>query len=164
MMEIQTLTTLELLRAHGAILDELRRRDVVRSANSPISDYAELLFCQAFGWLREGSSAAGYDARDVTTGVRYQIKARRLNIATGSRQLSALRNLSNDPFDVLAGVLFNPDFTILRSALVPIALVKSRTRHSSHTNSDIFHLRDDVWSLAGVVDVTEKLTSAAEIL
>lgn len=163
-MEMQTLTTLELLRTHGAILDELRRRDVVRSANSPISDYAELLFCQAFGWLREGNSAAGYDARDATTSERYQIKARRLRALTGSRQLSALRNLSSDPFDVLAGVLFNSDFTILRAALIPIALVKDRTRHSSHTNSDIFHLRDDVWSLTGVVDVTEKLTSAAKIL
>jgi hypothetical protein len=91
----------------------------------------ERLFCQAFGWLREGNSAASYGARDATTGERYQIKARLLSALTGSRQLSALRNLSNDPFDVLAGVSFNSDFTILRAALIPIALVKDRTRHSS---------------------------------
>ena len=160
-MEMHTLTTLELLRTHGAILDELRRRDVVRSGNSPISDYAELLFCRAYGWVRAGNSAAGDDARDTDTGIRYQIKARRLQTSRGSRQLSALRNLSNDPFDVLAGVLFNPDFTILRAALVPIGVVQGRTRRSAHTNSEIFHLRDDVWSLPGVVDVTPALMAAA---
>lgn len=76
-MDVTHLTTLELLRAHGAILDELRRREIVRSTNSPISDYAEVLFCRAFGWTREGNSAAGFDATDVE-GQRYQIKACRM--------------------------------------------------------------------------------------
>jgi len=37
-MDVTALSTLELLRTHGAILDELRQRDVVRSAKSTISD------------------------------------------------------------------------------------------------------------------------------
>lgn len=64
-MDVTHLTSLELLRAHGAILDELRRREIVRSTNSPISDYAEVLFCRAFGWTREGNSASGFDATDA---------------------------------------------------------------------------------------------------
>lgn len=49
-MDAGSLPIIELLRTYGAILDELRSRDVVRSANSPISDYAEVLFCRAFNW------------------------------------------------------------------------------------------------------------------
>lgn len=95
-MNANSLTTIELLRTYGAVLDELRRRDVVRSTNSPISDYAEVLFCRAFSWEREGNSASGFDAKDAA-GTRYQIKARRITDAPGSRQLSAIRNLSGDP-------------------------------------------------------------------
>src|SRR5271165_6754803 len=61
---VQSFTVSELLSAYGAILDELRRREIVRSANSPLSDYAEVLFCRAFGWTRENNSAAGHDAVD----------------------------------------------------------------------------------------------------
>ena len=125
-----------------------------------ISDYAEVLFCRAFGWTREGNSAAGFDATDVE-GQRYQIKARRMTDALSSRQLSAIRNLAATPFDQLAAVLFTSDFSIHRAALIPIAVVATRVRHSSHTNSDIFRLTNDVWALADVVDVTEELRAVA---
>ena len=39
-MELDRLTVPELLTTHGAILEELRRREIVRSANNPISDLA----------------------------------------------------------------------------------------------------------------------------
>lgn len=162
-MELTQLTPLELLRAHGAILDELRRRQIVRSTNSPISDYAEVLFCRAFSWTREGNSASGFDATDAT-GLRYQIKARRMTETLGSRQLSAIRNLAANPFDQLAAVLFTSDFSIHRAALIPIAVVATRVRHSSHTNSDIFRLTDDVWGITGVIDVSEQLRAVASTI
>jgi hypothetical protein len=162
-MDFMRLTTLELLRTHGAVLDELRRREILRSANSPISDYAEALFCRAFGWTREGNSASSFDARD-RTGLRYQIKARRLGSGPGSRQLSAIRNLAGDPFEQFAAVLFAPDFSVHRAALIPIDVVKLRVRRSSHTNSDVLHLRDDVWLAPGVVDVTEALRETVPAL
>jgi len=162
-MDFMRLTTLELLRTHGAVLDELRRREILRSANSPISDYAEALFCRAFGWTREGNSTSGFDARDEA-GLRYQIKARRLGSGPGSRQLSAIRNLAGDPFEQFAAVLFAPDFSVHRAALIPIDVVKLRVRRSSHTNSDVLHLRDEVWLAPGVVDVTEALRETVPAL
>lgn len=120
-MKASTLTTLGLLRTYGAVLGELHRRDVVRSSNSPISDYAEVLFCRAFGWTRENNSASGFYARDAV-GLRYQIKARRMTDAPGSRQLSAIRNLAGHPFDQLAAVLFCSDFSVHRAGLIPIAV------------------------------------------
>jgi len=57
------MTVRELLSAYAAILDILRSRHIVRSIYNPLSDYAEVLFCQAFGWTREESnSASGHDA------------------------------------------------------------------------------------------------------
>ena len=93
-------------------------------------------------------------------GQRYQIKARRITDAPGARQLSAIRNLAGDPFDQLAAVLFSPDFSVHRAALIPIDVVRARVRRSAHTNSDVLHLRDEVWSARGVVDVTDRLRAA----
>jgi hypothetical protein len=101
----------ELFIAYGAVMDELRRRGIMRSSNSPGSDYAELLFCTAFGWHRESNSATGHDAVG-RNGKRYQIKGRRLTQHNRSRQLSAIRRLKDTPppFDFLAGVLFDQAF------------------------------------------------------
>lgn len=102
-------TVAQLLSDYASILDELRDREIVRSANNPLSDYAELLFCNAYGWEREGNSASGHDAIDIS-GVRYQIKARRITPHNRSRQLSAIRNLNKRPFDFLAGLLVDRKF------------------------------------------------------
>jgi hypothetical protein len=155
-IELAGLKTGELLCGYGAIMDELRRREIVRSANSPLSDYAELLFCKAFGWKQERNSAAGYDAVDESVGTRYQIKGRRLTRHNASRQLSAIRNLDATPFDELAGVLVDEEFQVIHAALIPVSVVRARSVHVAHTNSWKFLLRDDVWTVPGVRDVTEE--------
>jgi hypothetical protein len=43
----------ELLALHAAVSEELRERNVLRSANNPTGDLAEYLFCKAFGWAQE---------------------------------------------------------------------------------------------------------------
>src|SRR6266849_1213614 len=125
-LDVQNFTVRELLSGYVAILGELRTREIVRTSNSPLSDYAELLFCKAFGWTRENNSAAGHDAMDGK-GVRYQIKGRRLTRHNRSRQMSAIRSLDKAPFDQLAGLLVDEDFQIIRAALVPLAVVRARS-------------------------------------
>jgi len=159
-LDVQNLTVSDLLSGYGAILDELRRREIVRSSNNPLSDYAELLFCKAFGWSRERNSAAGHDAVD-STGIRYQVKGRRLTRHNLSRQMSAIRNLNKTPFDQLAGVLVDENFQVIRAALVPIAVVSAESVHVTHTNSWKFLLRDNVWNLPDVRDVTDELRAVA---
>lgn len=154
------LTVSQLLSNYAANLEELRSRGVIRTANNPLSDYGELLFCRAFGWTLAGNSAAGHDAK-CQNGIRYQIKARRITKHNGSRQMSALRNLDKDPFDHLAGVLVDSEFRVLKAILVPVDTVRSRSKHIEHTNSWKFMLTDDVWKLPGIVDVTEEIRRAA---
>ncbi len=155
--ELRKRTVADLLSLHAEVIEELRQRGVLRSANNPTGDLAEYLFCQAFGWTQETNSAKGFDATD-DGGVRFQIKGRRLHRRNKSRQLSAIRDL--DGFDTLAAVLLDDDYRVVRAALVPAPVVRERSTYVEHTNSHKFILRDDVWEDSRVIDVTGPLRGA----
>lgn len=158
-----TASVRELLQLHGAVIEELNRREVLRTSNSPVGDYAELLFATAFGWDLESSSAAGHDATDKD-GVRYQIKGRRLTKANGSRQLSFLRRLPEKKFDFLAAVLFDHAYLVQRAIILPHEGLEARSRYSPHANGWLFRLDDSCWSMPLARDVTKQLQAAAETI
>lgn len=157
---IREASVLDLLKMHGQIIEELRERNIIRTGNAPLGDYAELLFATAFGWTLSDNSAAGHDAIDER-GVRYQIKARRVTSASKSRQLSAIRKLPDKTFDMLAAVIFDADYQVQRAILLPHAEVEARASRVEHTNSWRLMMDDRVWKAAGAVDVTKPLAMAA---
>jgi hypothetical protein len=157
----QASQTKVLLQNYGLILEELRRRGVIRSSNAPLGDYAEFLFSKAFDWQLQSNSKAGYDAT-AKNGDKFQIKSRRLTRHNKSRQLSFIRRLPEKHFDYLAGILFNEDFNIFRAALIPHRLIEPRSRFSKHSNGWLFLLKDETWDLPGVIDVTGDLRAAEE--
>jgi hypothetical protein len=161
--QFTTASVRDLLKLHGAVLDELRRREVVRTSNSPVGDYAELLFATAFGWELERSSAAGHDATDKD-GLRYQVKSRRLTKANGSRQLSFLRRLPEKKFDFLAAVLFDGSCQVQRAIILPHEGLEARCRYSKHANGWLFRLEDSCWDMPGARDVTAEIRAAAETI
>ena len=118
-----------------------------------------MLFCRTFGWNMVGKSSAGFDATD-DQGNRYQIKARRLTPHNRSRQLSAIRKLESDPFDYLAGVLFDEAFVVIRAAIIPLKLVRACCKYVEHTHSWRFLLRDEIWEMPDLRDVTLELRAA----
>jgi hypothetical protein len=154
-------TIRELLTLHAEIMEELRRREVVRTSNSPVGDYAELLFSTAFGWALEGSSAAGHDATD-SEGRRYQIKSRRLTSHNESRQLSFLRRLPEKKFDYLAAVLFDARYRVKRAIILPHEGLEARCTFNAHSNAWRFRLEDSCWNMAGALDVTAELAATAD--
>jgi hypothetical protein len=153
---LQDLRSREILRLFASCLDELKRRGVTRSTNNPVADYSELLFKDALDLTLCSKSTKGHDALD-SIGRKYEIKGRRLTAHNASRQLSAIRGLDLKHFDFLAGVLFAPDFAVQRACLVPHDAVVACSAYRKHTNSWILHLRDSLWTLAGVIDVTDAL-------
>jgi len=157
-MDLSKVSNAELLVHYAAITEELRSREILRTSNNPTGDLAEYIFCKAFGWKLECNSKAHIDAIG-DDGLRYQIKSRRITQHNNSRQMSAIRNLSEGHFDFLACVLFSEDYKVLRAAIVPIGTVKEMSKYVGHTNSHKFILCDDVWSVAGVRDVTQELNS-----
>jgi hypothetical protein len=156
MSGLTELTPAQLLAMHADITEELRRRGIVRSSNNPTADVAELLFCRAFGWQQAGNSHPAADAT-CAEGKLYQIKARRLTTQNTSREVGALRNLPGAGFHYLAGVLFEPDYSVRRAAIIPHDLVLQNSTYAKHTNAWKFHLRDTAWEWPGVRDVTDQL-------
>jgi hypothetical protein len=162
MIDLSDAPVSALLELHGDLLAELRKRRVVRSSNNPTGDYGELLFSRAFGWTLNGNSSADADAVD-SAGIHYQIKCRKLETLTGSRQLGFIRRLPAKQFDQLAAVLLNSKFRVLRGAIIPYHIVESRASYVDSVKAWRFVLRDSVWDIDGVVDVTNQLR-AAELL
>ena len=148
-----------LLRQYAAVLDALAQTEAIRSKNNPVADYAEWLVAQSLGLLLAPKSSKGFDASDIE-GTKYEIKARRLTADNTSRQVSAIRSIGDQQFDFLAGVLFDHDFNVLRAAKIPWLVVSELSTHRKHTNAAVFHLRDSVWDIPGVVDLTEQLQHA----
>jgi hypothetical protein len=155
-MDISNLKPRQLLALHAQVANQLRTRGITRSSNNPVGDFAEFLFCRAFGWSQQGKSNAHIDAIGPD-GIKYQIKGRRITRYNASRQLGALRDLTGEHFDFLAAVLFSEDYSVLRAAIIPHSVAIERAAFVERTNSHRFLLRDDVWEAPGVRDVTAEL-------
>lgn len=163
MLNVANIASRELLALHARIAEELRVRGIARTSNNPTGELAEYLFCEAFGWTQADNSKANIDAV-AADGTRFQIKGRKLTRHNQSRQLSAIRDLTGQHFDYLAGVLFTEEYRVLRAAIIPRAIVEQRAKFVKRTNSYRFILHDDIWNAPGVSDVTQKLSDAARSL
>ena len=153
-LSLSDLSVEGLLSLHVGIAEELRIRGITRGENVPTGDLAEFLFCRSYSWKQAANSEKAFDAEDED-GSRYQIKGRRINQYNKSRQLSAIRDL--DGFETLAAVLFDHEFRVWRAALIPNEVIRNRSKYVRHDNKWNFILRDDVWDIAGVIDVTDNL-------
>jgi hypothetical protein len=122
MINVSELLPQELLVLHSEIAEELRARGITRTLNNPTGDLAEYLFCKAFGWHQANNSHAKIDAID-SSGIRYQIKGRRITRKSKSRQLGAIRDLAGAHFEFLASVLFTEEYAVLRAAIIPCSVV-----------------------------------------
>jgi hypothetical protein len=158
-LDLRTVSMRDLLSLFGGLMDELRRREVVRSSNNPVADYAEFLVARALRLKLLRSSNTGCDAVD-SNGKRYEVKGRRVTKHNPSTQLSVIRQLDSCHFDFLAGVLFDEDFSILRACLVPHEAVRRMATYSKHQNGWILHLRSSLWEQDGVREITQGIRDA----
>ncbi|MEM1186662.1 MAG: hypothetical protein AAGI53_16865 [Planctomycetota bacterium] len=145
-----------LLRQYAAVLEALAQTEAILFKNNPVADYAEWLVAQTLGLELVPKSSKGFDALD-NEDTKYEIKARRLTADNPSRQLSAIRSIEDQHFDYLAGVLFDHEFNVLRAAKIPWVVVNKLSTHRKHTNAAVHHLRDSVWDIPEVADLSELL-------
>jgi hypothetical protein len=117
------------------------------------------LVSNSLGLSLEGQSQAGFDATD-SSGLRYQIKGRRLTAHNTSPQLSAIRNLDKRPFDFLAAVAYDANLSVLYAALIPVEIVAELSRYSKHSNSHVLIFRRNVLDNPNVTDITKSLVAA----
>ena len=158
-VDLGGLGTSELLGLYGRVMVELQRRAVIRSGNNPLADYAEGLAAKALGLTLASKSTTGYDATDANS-KRYEVKARRLSPTNKSCQTSALRGLEKQHFDYLIGVIFDPEFVVVRACRVPWTVVNDTAIFRKHVRGHVLHLNQVFWTQAGVEDVTDALKAA----
>lgn len=152
----QSSTALEILNLYSQILEELCTRGILRSVNNPAADYAEYLCSRALHLKPAAKSTKGFDATD-TQGHRYEIKARRLTKRSKPTRFSAIRKIEENHFDYLIAVVFSEDFSVNRAAVFPREVIRKKAFWQAHVNGWILPLKEDLWSLPGVRDVTTKL-------
>ena len=155
-MDWESYSNQQILGLYAELIEVLRTRGVVRSSNNPLADFTEGIVAKALGLKVCGNSNSGYDATSPD-GIRYQIKGRRITLHNPSTQLSAMRRLDERPFDFMAAVLFNPDFSVKYAALVPIETVIKLSSFVKHTNSHTFLFRPNVLKDPLVQDITLKV-------
>ena len=146
----------DLLVLFGEVLDELKRKGIVRSRNNPVADYSEWLVAKALGLNLQPNSNSGFDAID-SKGTKYQIKGRRTHPSNKSRQLGVIRSLKDKKFDFLIGVIFDKDFSVLEAYKIPHHLIKDNSRFSAHQNGHILILRGNILSVKGVERIDRQL-------
>ena len=157
--ELELVPLLELFARYGAILRELRRREVVRTNDAPAGGWAEYLICKYLAGTPAPKSEKSWDVLTPERG-RIQVKARVVFDPSnrGQRQLSSLRSFS---FDVLAVVLFDDLHTVWRAVLLPVDEVQKHTRPDPHVNGHRLMATDALLNVAAATDITEDLRGVA---
>ena len=155
MKELRTMSEVELLQTHSAIIVELRRRGVVTTKNNPIGDYTEWLVCNRLQLQIQRNSRQGFDAIDLQ-GIRYQVKGR--HSEDNSVQFSVIRNLERQEFDFLIAVIFDEIYSVRLAVKVAHDAVPKLARHRGHANGYVPILTDKVVELVGVDDISHLLS------
>jgi len=157
-MDLRELTVKELLKQHSSIIDELKRRKIVRTKNNPVGDYTEWLVAKGLGLELSSNSSAGYDGID-SEGVKIQIKGRRITPENKSRQLSAIRKLKEKDFDQLAAVIFDENYEIIDAVLIPHEVIEEYANYRSHVNAHILHLKGPILNDSRIKDIKKFVSS-----
>lgn len=125
--DLTSLSDLELTDLWAGAMRELHHRELIRSWNNPVADFAERLVAAHLELELASKSAQGYDATDAD-GLRYQVKSRRLTPENKSRQLGMIRKIELNEFDFLIAVLFTENLTVLEMWKIPHHVVVAHGR------------------------------------
>jgi hypothetical protein len=146
----------DLLGIYGQVLEELREREVIRSANAPTGDYAEWLVQRALGGKLQPSSNKSADL--IVRKKRIQIKSRILSDPekSGERQLSSFRSWD---FDDAVIVLFDRRYGVRRATRIEVTKLEAAGKDDRWVSGTRVIARDAL--LDHGRDITEKLREAA---
>jgi hypothetical protein len=149
------LSVRQLLASSVAVLDELLRRGLVRTRNSPLGDLAESLALRAYGGALAPNSEKSYDLR-AGDGRRIHVKARLIDPRDRrSQTFSAFRSWS---FDSALFILFDANtYDLIWARELTSDETQAIGRRVEHTNSSAILVRGVASSGS---DVTARLAAA----
>jgi hypothetical protein len=126
-------STQELLADWGAIMRELRARDVVRTNNNPVGDIAEAIVAEHYAGERGSFAQAGWDVQ-TPQGERIQVKAMRQAAGAKRSNLSPIRDRD---YDFVVIVIFNEHFVVTEGLRLSRAAVEDLFAHRDYVNGRI---------------------------
>ncbi len=158
--DLTGLTSRDLLALYAQILDELMRRNLIRTRNAPAGDYAEALVARALGGTLEPNSTKSWDVT-TRTGQRVQVKARVVGPSThSSAKYSAFRSWA---FDTAVFVTFDQGTYEVKSAIsVPVDSIEGKARYSSHIAGSMISIGTNLLALPGAEDITTLVRAVSE--
>lgn len=130
MLELAKLTNRELLQAWAGSLEELRRRNVVRTYNNPIGDIAEAIVARYYQGVRGSFAQAAWDVK--VGDELLQVRACRRSTPTTSLGFSPVRH--TEGYTALILVVFRADLRIEQAWRIPCDVVNEFARFNSHVN------------------------------
>lgn len=149
--QVKNLSDDELGPAWAAVMREMHNRELIRSWNNPVADYAERIVADRLNLKLAGKSAQGYDATDADERVRYQIKSRRLTSENPSRQLGVIRKLEDNEFDFLIAAIFDEELILSEMWSIPHAVIKDFATYVPTLNGHRITLRPALTSHESVI-------------
>ena len=150
----------EIFTLYGAMLRELRARDVIRTNNAPAGDYAEWLVAGALHGTLAPNSEKSFDVGDTEFG-RVQVKVRVVSSPAQSGQLQTSPFRSSD-FDHAAFVLLSDvDYTVFRAFLLPVEAVQERWTWRAHVKGHVVQMNGPTMNHTEAIDITDELRQAA---
>lgn len=159
-VDLAPYTARELLSLYGAIIDELLRRNLVRTRNAPAGDYGEWLVARALGGSLEPNSAKSWDVR-TPAGERVQVKTR--VVGRGTRPSAAWSVFRTFDFDTAVFIrLAQGSYEVEWAVKVPRDALEPVGRYSAHIAGHLVRLRTDLFALHGATDITDAIRAAAD--
>lgn len=157
--DLSTLSELGLFSLYRAILRELKSRNVIRTENAPVGDYAEYLVAAALGGRLARNSEKSWDVL-CGKGERVQVKARVVTVPAtpGQLQLSPFRSFDFDAAVIV--LLSDTDYAVSRASKVPRHVVESFATYREHVNGKVLFAREDVMGHPDATDLTAALRAA----
>lgn len=153
-MDLSQLGCVELMQLNQLTLDELERRDVLRTRNNPVCEYTEWLVAEKMQMELAPPSTKGYDAT-TSEGRKIQIKSRKNNLRNKSLVLGIIRNYELNQFDELIAVIYNHDFSIRYAISIPHELVKEYGFYNKHQNGYTLRISNLLLKDPRVTDLIE---------
>jgi hypothetical protein len=145
-----------LFSLYRAILRELKSRDVIRTDNAPVGDYAEYLVATALGGKRTTNSKKAWDVLGDHD-EKLQVKARVVSDPPerGQLQLSPFRSFGFDSAVIV--LLSATDYAVSRASKVPLHVVESSSVYRQHVNGKVLFARPEIMGHAEATDLTATL-------
>ena len=157
-MNLQAMPILDLLRLHSSLLTELKDRKIVGTRDNPTGGYAEWLVSNSYNLERKGNSYPDFDAIDLRTRERYQIKGA-VAQKKGKPKLGEIRRLEPKGFDFLVAVIFSSDFMIRDAFKIPHDVILQHAKQYARDPLKKYrlYLADDLLSREGVECIRNRL-------